>query len=156
MNEQKITTYRLEDHARLDRLFEQFLDCKLNDAVEAMQCFTEFRNGLQRHIAWEEEILFPLFERLSGRTEVGPTSVFRMEHRQIRDLLETIGEKLQTIESDSSAEEAELASLLERHTQKEEDFLYPGVDKLLSPEERETVLKQMLEVPEDHYKEEEK
>ena len=60
---------------------------KLKDRImRGKECFEKFKFGLHRHIAWEEEILFPLFEEKTGMTDGGPTFVMREEHRQIKAL----------------------------------------------------------------------
>jgi regulator of cell morphogenesis and NO signaling len=46
----------------------------------AIKNFEEFKAGLEQHIVWEEEILFPSFEQKFGLPG-GPTEVMRWEHR---------------------------------------------------------------------------
>ena len=78
------------DHDRLDGLFAAFQTTKRSDYLRAREFFKEFKFGLQRHIVWEENILFPEFERKTGMVNTGPTEVMRQEHRLIRDRLEAI------------------------------------------------------------------
>jgi iron-sulfur cluster repair protein YtfE (RIC family) len=90
MHQQPISIYYETDHDRLDDLFKNFQQLKRSDFSKAKQFFKEFKIGLQRHIIWEEEILFPLFEEKTGLKNGGPTEVMRLEHRQIKTHLETI------------------------------------------------------------------
>ena len=147
MSQENITNYYQQDHDRLEALFKQFQEWKRKDAAQGKEYFMQFMLGLQRHIVWEEEILFPLFEKKSSIGKPGPTDVMRMEHRQIKGLLEAIHQKVQVGDPESGTEEAQLHSLLGQHNQKEENILYPGIDHLLNPEELESVFKQMAEVP---------
>jgi len=44
---------------------------------------------------WEEELLFPMWEEKTGMIEDGPTPVMRFEHDQIKQLLDTIHQKVE-------------------------------------------------------------
>jgi iron-sulfur cluster repair protein YtfE (RIC family) len=150
MNEKSVKDYFEADHDRLDGLFRQLQNLKRSDYPKAKECFKEFKFGLQRHILWEEEILFPLFERKMGTT-LGPTQVMRMEHRQIREYLESIHKKVQEQNPESDQEEQMLLAVLSAHNQKEEDILYPAIDRSMSDEERTYVFNAMKNIPEERY-----
>ncbi|THI91150.1 MAG: hemerythrin domain-containing protein [Nitrospira sp. CG24A] len=153
MSEQKtITAFYEQDHDRLDELFKTFQQLKRSDFAKAKDAFTEFKVGLQRHIVWEEDILFPLWEKETGRSEEGPTVVMRAEHRQIGQHLEAIHQKVIDQNPDSDQEEQALLALLGSHNIKEERVLYPGIDRVTSAEVRETVFHDMKNIPEERYK----
>ena len=133
---QRVTAYYEHDHDRLDGLFAQFQQLKRTNFAKAKEFFKEFKFGLQRHIVWEEEILFPLFEHKTGISEGGPTHVMRMEHRLIAKYLEEIHEKVKAGSPDSDDEEQMLLNTLFAHNQKEEQILYPAIDRSLSDNER--------------------
>ena len=95
MKRASITRYFQQDHERLDALLQQFQHLTKTGSGKANDCFQEFKGALERHIAWEEDILFPLFEEKTGMRRTGPTEVMRMEHEQIKQLLETIRHCLQ-------------------------------------------------------------
>ena len=63
-----ITDYYAKDHDRLDGLFKSYQQFKRSDFPKAKEAFVGFKFGLQRHIIWEEDILFPLFEKKMGLT----------------------------------------------------------------------------------------
>lgn len=150
MNEKGIKTYFEDDHDRLEGLFKKFQELKRTDFPKAKESFKEFKTGLQRHIIWEEEILFPLFEERSG-VSLGPTRVMRMEHRQIRDHLEAIHKKVHAQDSESDREEQALLDLLSSHNRKEESILYPAIDQSISDADRAEVFEAMKKVPEERY-----
>ncbi len=83
MADPTISHYYAADHDRLDELFGRFQSSKQSDRTVARHLFAEFKAGLERHIAWEEDLLFPLFEAHTGMHAAGPTAVMRDEHRQI-------------------------------------------------------------------------
>jgi iron-sulfur cluster repair protein YtfE (RIC family) len=153
MSEQKtISEFYEQDHDRLDELFKTFQKLKRSDFAKAKEAFKAFKFGLQRHIVWEEGVLFPLWEEKTGMSEGGPTFVMRAEHRQIGQQLEAIHGKVADHNPDSDQEEQALLDLLGSHNMKEERVLYPAIDQLTSAEERETVFLNMNDIPEERYK----
>src|SRR5262245_6760018 len=153
MNEHKlISEFFEQDHDRLDELFKTFQKFKRSDFPKAKEAFKEFKFGLQRHIVWEEDLLFPIWEEKTGMSESGPTPVMRNEHRQIGRQLEAIHQKVANQNPDSDQEEQALLDLLGSHNRKEERALYPAIDQVAGPEERETVFQKMETIPEERYK----
>jgi iron-sulfur cluster repair protein YtfE (RIC family) len=147
-----IRTYFAEDHDRLDGLFARFQERKRADYAEAKPFFREFKFGLQRHIVWEEQILFPLFEEKTGLRDIGPTAVMRHEHRRIGQRLEALHDKVRRHDPESDAEEQALREALEAHNLKEETALYPALDRLLTDEEKQGVAEAMARLPEEAYR----
>lgn len=131
------------DHDRLDELFKQFQSLKRQDIAKAKQLFNEFKIGLQRHIIWEEEILFPVFENATGIKDVGPTAVMRMEHLEIKKFLDKIHEhvKNSTIETDQF--EQGMLDVLKPHNDKEESILYPWIDNAVDDDKRKSIFEEM-------------
>ena len=131
-----VMDYLQADHRRLDGLMEE---CKsqmeTGDTTGAAGTFASFREGLDRHIRIEEEMVFPEFEAASGLGPAGgPTGVMRYEHAEIRRLLEAVHDLL-TGAAPSAAEfeqlTGSLVALLHEHNQKEERILYPTTDQML-------------------------
>ena len=153
MSEQEtISAFFEQDHDRLDELFKTFQKLKRIDFAKAKEAFKAFKFGLQRHIVWEEDLLFPLWEEKTGMTEDGPTVAMRAEHRRIGQQLEAIHSKVAEQNQGSDQEEQALLDLLGSHNRKEERALYPAIDQVASAEERETVFRNMKNIPEERYK----
>ena len=146
-----ISTYFEADHDRLDQLFKDFQAFKREDYSRAKEYFVAFKHGLQRHIVWEEDILFPLFERMTGMTGSGPTHVMRLEHRQIAEHLESVHKKVKIGDPNSDEEEKGLLSVLSTHNQKEESILYPAIDHAVTEEDKEAVFEAMKNIPDERY-----
>jgi iron-sulfur cluster repair protein YtfE (RIC family) len=133
------------DHDRLDDKFEGFEKLKADDIDGARTSFLDFQAGLLRHIAWEEDILFPIFEQETGMRDAGPTAVMRMEHDQIKKFLEEIAGKVLAGELEGIDEvKTGLLEVLGSHNQKEENILYPAIDNLTSEDEKEKVIEKMM------------
>jgi hemerythrin-like domain-containing protein len=119
------------DHRRLDAILaaaKQSLHS--GDIVRGFARFSEFRDGLERHIAAEEEVLFPMFEALTGGAGGGPTHVMRLEHREIRRLMGEIASELERHGGDGHTTPlAALTARIYAHNGKEERILYPAMDQ---------------------------
>ena len=147
-----ITEFYEKDHDQLDELFKTFQQLKRSDFPKAKEAFEAFKFGLQRHIVWEEDLLFPLWEKKTGRSEEGPTVVMRAEHRQIGQQLTAIHGKVSEQNPNSDQEEQALLDILGSHNRKEERALYPAIDQVASAEDRETVFQHMKNIPEERHK----
>lgn len=139
---QSINQHYTADHERLDELFHQFQKQKTTNRDPAIKAFQEFKAGLERHIIWEEEILFPSFEKKFGHLG-GPTVVMRWEHQEIRKYLDAISAKLAQEDLQTEAEEVGLTSVLCSHNHKEESILYPMIDQTTYAEERKEIFARM-------------
>ena len=132
-----ILEFMSEDHDRLDNKIKMYSTEKLVNVERAEGIFILFKSELERHIIWEEDILFPVFERKTGIKDGGPTSVMRIEHIEIKKYLQEIKRKLHVKKiQDPCKEEVAIFKVLESHNQKEENILYPGIDNLTSEQEK--------------------
>lgn len=138
-----ITDYLQTDHRRLDRLYDRFQeDSREGRWEDAARGIREFSLGLKRHIGIEEEILFPVFEEKTGMVDAGPTHVMRMEHTEIKDLLDKLVAAADAKNGEDVKENAyHLTNYLADHNMKEEHILYPESDSFLSEAERIEVVK---------------
>jgi regulator of cell morphogenesis and NO signaling len=152
MSETTVQLSLAQDHDRLDQLLDTYRRLKRKDFAAAKQAFREFKFGLQKHIIFEETVLFPLFEDKSGMRGYGPTVVMRAEHRQIGALLEALHDKVRRQDVESEREEEELRQALFLHNQKEENVLYPTLDRLTTEEERAKAFQKFQTLPEEAYR----
>lgn len=144
-----IFEFMAKDHDRLDKIFVDFRGQK--EIENARPLFHEFKTGLQRHIIWEEDILFPIFESKTGMYDAGPTAVMRMEHRQIKDYLERIHTKVRNAEKGIEGLASGLVAVLTDHNNKEENILYPWIDQSLTEKELKEVFTKMENIPPERY-----
>lgn len=140
-----------KDHDRLDMLFQQYRKEKKSDRGKALVFFHHFKVGLQKHIVWEEEILFPLFEEKTGMKSHGPTFIMGEEHRQIKSWLEKIHDAIKKNGSPSDSLDEGLLEILGAHNKKEESILYPWIDNEASEQDREAAFQKMGSLPPEKY-----
>ena len=130
-----IKNFMTEDHRHCDDLFadaEQAIGKK--DIATAKGAFEHFRSAMLAHFNTEEKTLFPTFEAKTGMT-MGPTQVMRMEHMQLRALMEDALEALAQGNVEEYIGQADtLVIMMQQHNMKEENMLYPMCDQHLSAE----------------------
>jgi iron-sulfur cluster repair protein YtfE (RIC family) len=128
-----ISRYLADDHRRCDRLLAA---CETaigsGDWAVADEAATLFRTATLRHFTLEEDLLFPAVEG-ANLSATGPTNVMRMEHRQIRQLLDDLTGDLRRQDSDACLGDLETLHMLsQQHNAKEESVLYPMSDLSLA------------------------
>ena len=138
-----ITEFLQTDHTRLDSLYNGFQEAiKAGNWEQATVSWNEFSHGLKRHIRIEEELLFPAFEEKTGMKDAGPTFVMKMEHTDIKELLDQIGALTQAQNERGASDTAyRLTNTLVDHNMKEEHILYPESDSFLTEAERAALVK---------------
>lgn len=130
-----IRTFMTDDHRHCDDLFAEAEQAIARKDLEAARAaFGHFRTGILAHFATEEKTLFPTFEAKIG-SSMGPTQVMRMEHVQMRALLDEAVDALESGNADDYLGQAEsLLIMMQQHNMKEENILYPMCDEHLSAE----------------------
>jgi uncharacterized protein (DUF2249 family) len=133
------------DHDRLDALEKEAFERRASgDPDGARSVFALFAHGLRRHIRFEEELLFPEFERRAGfDPDAGPTAVMRAEHREIEALIEDLERGIGDPAVPAEATRASLHEILGDHNLKEEQVLYPGTDRLLEEAEADALVRRI-------------
>ena len=129
------------DHDRLDALDKAAFDAlDRGDLAVARTLFAHFARGLDRHIRFEEDVLFPAVETRAGLPRhAGPTAVMRAEHVQIRTCLAGITDALAADGAGAVQIRARMLSVLGGHNLKEEQILYPMADRALGREEADAL-----------------
>ena len=130
------------DHDRLDALEMAAMGAwVVGETRAAARLHLRFVFGLLRHIRFEESVLFPEFERVSGTpSDRGPTAAMRAEHREIEALLEDVRQAAVSGVRPAEPTRADLRALLHQHNVKEENVLYPMLDRALDPRESDALV----------------
>lgn len=128
----RISEFLAADHRRCDALWEQALAAFGSGDWEGCRAALDaFAAALARHMAVEEEKLFPAFETATGITG-GPTRVMRYEHQQMTALLEQARDAAAARDPQRLRDAAEsFGALMSSHSAKEENVLYPMCDEAL-------------------------
>ena len=127
-----IGKFMADDHQRCDEMFVDVESAVTDgDWNLARRRWDRFEAAIRRHFEMEEEILFPEIERSTGMSQ-GPTEVMRMDHRQMRSLLQPLVDAITTKDSPGFLGLSEtMMVMMQQHNMKEEQVLYPLADEVL-------------------------
>jgi hemerythrin-like domain-containing protein len=127
------TTLLAEHHKLCDEAFAVAEEAARGlDWGACAAAFAQFRQVLESHFGVEEEVLFPEFERRSGMSG-GPTRMMRMEHMQMRSLLDQLDAAQAAHDAGGFCGAAEtLLVMMQQHNLKEENILYPMCERALA------------------------
>ena len=130
------------DHDRLGALEAAAMEAwGGGETRAAASLHLRFVFGLLRHIRFEESVLFPEFERVSGMpADRGPTAVMRVEHRTIEALLADMRDAAARGVRPAGPTSADVRAVLHLHNVKEENVLYPMLDRALDPRESDALV----------------
>ncbi len=131
------------DHRACDDLFASAETAAAQKNWDsARRLFERFQAAMAHHLAMEEDVLFPAFETRTGM-RAGPTQVMRMEHEQMRSLMQDMASAVAAGNLGSYLGLSEtLNMLMQQHNLKEENMLYPMSDQALGSD-REDLIRSM-------------
>ena len=124
-----ISSFLTSDHRACDNEFANLENAIASqDWEEAKNQFEKFSLDLIHHFDMEEKVMFPAFEEVTGMTQ-GPTMVMRMEHSQMRNILDDLKSDIEKKDKNHFFGVSEsLMMLMQQHNMKEEQMLYKMAD----------------------------
>ena len=140
-----IKEYMTTDHRECDNLYAPLEEALNNKDFEmALKLFVPFKNTMLKHFAMEEDVLFPKMEEFMGGGE-GPIYVMKMEHAQIRSIIDQLGEAIEAKNLEKALGLGETFMIMtQQHNMKEEQILYNMAEQL--PIDKEKTLEEMKKV----------
>lgn len=129
-----------KDHRACDDLFVSAKAAVVHkNWGSARRQFDRFLAAMLSHLAREEKVLFPTFETRTANS-MGPTRVMRMQHEQMRRLMQDMARTVADADHCRYLCLSEtLSVLMQQHNLKEEDLLFPMFDQLLDDERAELI-----------------
>lgn len=123
-------------HHLLDRLFDTArTSIARGDWMLAKPEFQGFRREIETHMSVEERYLFPALAAGADTQDLALVEILRKGHKDLRSFFEEI---LEAILSQDAEEALALMDtvgiILAQHDKREEEELYPAVDRLLASE----------------------
>ena len=124
-----ISSFLTTDHRACDEDFANLENAVASQNWEKSQeQLNKFISDLTHHFSMEEKVMFPAFEDATGMTQ-GPTMVMRIEHEQMKQLLNSLQEDVNKKDKDHFFGVSEsLMMLMQQHNMKEEQMLYKMAD----------------------------
>jgi hemerythrin-like domain-containing protein len=137
-----------EEHRLCDDLFLQAESNVSKGRWElANVLYKKFKAALERHLAIEEDILFPAMGDVAGNA-CGPTAVMRSEHEQMRDIVQSLDAAISSRDAGEFLGNAEtLNIMMQQHNFKEEHMLYVMAEQQLAGR-LEEIIAAMESIPE--------
>lgn len=128
-----IKTFLSSDHRHCDETLTQIENAlSKNDWADATKFLEQFLKEMNRHLGFEEDVLFPAFEKATGMT-FGPTMVMRSEHTLMREMFGEMEKACHEKNEDRLLGLCEtLMILIQQHNNKEEGMLYVMCDMHLA------------------------
>jgi len=126
---ESISSFLTHDHRACDEEFASMENAVASlNWEEAKEKFDKFTKDLVHHFDMEEKVMFQAFEQKTGMTQ-GPTMVMRMEHDQMRQILDQLEADIKSQDKDHFFGVSEsLMMLMQQHNMKEEQMLYAMAD----------------------------
>ena len=124
-----ISSFLTSDHRACDNEFANLENTVASENWEESKTqFDKFSADLLHHFDMEEKVMFPVFEEVTGMTQ-GPTLVMRMEHSQMRNILDDLKADIEKKDKNHFFGVSEsLMILMQQHNMKEEQMLYAMAD----------------------------
>lgn len=140
-----ICDYLSHDHHHCEEIFHRMQgSLDRQDWTDLDMDFREFDDVLKQHMRMEEKVLFPAFLRFLRHAD-GPITMLRLEHQHIQTVLERMLGALKRFNAiDFLLHTETLTLLMKQHYAKEEEMLYPLLDRVLS-DKRASILDAMNE-----------
>jgi regulator of cell morphogenesis and NO signaling len=142
-----ISEYMRTDHQALFKLFDEFRAINNKDPKKAKKLFSEFASGLRKHMACEEQVLFPLFEEKTQTRSLNSssTSLLRQDHLKIRDILNAMEADLGN-HAKTGELKKQLAAILSDHEKTETSIIYPWLDQVIEEDAARIIIAGMKNV----------
>jgi hemerythrin-like domain-containing protein len=121
------------DHQRLEQIIAEVeRRVATREWTQALAGFTSFREGIERHMAVEEQRLFPVAEVDDVPARTALTATLRKGHRDLRVFFDELQDAIAARDEEEFRQTAAtMRALLRLHDEKEEIELYPAVESCL-------------------------
>lgn len=118
------------EHARLIHLFGNYKESKKSGLACASTALKDFADVLEKHILWEERVLFPVLQKDKIDSHENEINLIRSQHIKILAYLKDLSVKVEK-NINSEKEEDKLIAELINHEEYEDEVMHPIIIKLL-------------------------
>ncbi len=128
----------IHEHSLYENLLSRCTEAiEIEDWGSVDSLFRTLVTHLKRHMALEEEVLYPAYEAATHAPQ-GPTSALREEHNHIVRLVTDMARIIKTRDSDYVIEcLGHLENQMIKHHEKEEDIFLPMASHILESRQEE-------------------
>lgn len=147
----------MQYHEELHEIFYRHQRALLRlDFSEAVRLLKQYGTALLKHMKDEEELLFPLYEERAPKVRGETIDVFLGEHEKMKLYLDLYENEVPTLAQEAEPErkilqvldsQTTFKRLCGHHDTRERKVLYPTLDRLLTEEERASLMKMISVKP---------
>lgn len=148
----------LDYHVELNEIFARHQEALLHWEVDEARLWLErAQRAYLEHMKEEEEVVLPVFRDRCGKIEGGAPEIFTGEHEKMRRFLREFEHTLDAMRGIGSNlarpiialldREATFKNLVDHHLLREQNILYPSLDRVTTIEERRAMLGRMARSP---------
>ncbi len=132
MSHADLQSFFMDDHRRVDTTWADFENAADKGPADCASKWQAFLGAMHGNLKREEEVLFPAFEAETGMSQ-GPTTVMRMEHAQMRAVMEQMATAAASEDWSGVMDHGDtLMMLIQQHNMKEEGMLFPMAHRALA------------------------
>ncbi|MCL5412510.1 MAG: hemerythrin domain-containing protein [Candidatus Marsarchaeota archaeon] len=136
----QVTEFMDKDHAAMEKLFASLV-ARGKDRQNLRDRFAQFRVRMERHMAWEEDVLFKIVEQKTGGQSI-LVEELTTQHARIKELLAGIAKAIDD-GTPFGVLRDDLDAVMSAHEKMEDSSLYPWLDQTLSAGERDSAIAYM-------------
>ena len=137
-----LTDLMVTEHARIQEMLEEVNIASYEDKMRALESFNRFKLNLEKHFMIEEKAIVQLLTNISG-VEVNDTFRLMEEHGRIMAMIRKVEDD---ISHGDYSKVTTLMSLLEEHSDFENQTFYPNLDKKLSEDRKKEIIQKVSDM----------
>lgn len=137
-----LTDLMVVEHARIEEMLEEVNIASYEDKMRAQECFNRFKLNIDKHFMMEEKAIIQMLSNISGM-EVNDTFRLMEEHGRIISMVKKVEDD---IAHGDYSKIQDLMTMLEEHSEFENQTFYPNLDKKLSDDRKKEIIEKVKEM----------
>lgn len=137
-----LTDLMVTEHARIQEMLEEVNIASYEDKMRALESFNRFKLNLEKHFMIEEKAIVQLLNNISG-IEVNDTFRLMEEHGRIMAMMRKVEDD---ISHGDYTKVTTLMSMLEEHSDFENQTFYPSLDRSLSDDRKKEIIQKVSDM----------
>ena len=134
-----LTDLMVVEHARIQEMLEDVNIASYEDKMRALESFNRFKLNIEKHFMIEEKAIVQMLNNISGM-EVNDTFRLMEEHGRIISMIKKIEDD---INHGDYSKIQDLMTMLEEHSDFENQTFYPNLDKKLSDDRKKEIIEKV-------------
>ena len=134
-----LTDLMVVEHARIQEMLEEVNIASYEDKMRALESFNRFKLNIEKHFMIEEKAIVQMLNNISGM-EVDDTFRLMEEHGKIIAMIKKIEDD---INHGDYSKIQDLMTMLEEHSDFENQTFYPNLDKKLSDDRKKEIIEKV-------------